>query len=82
MLRMSNALALAELEPSAGAALTVLFAFDHAGIARKVTVCLERCVAVRINLRQCAGKTVQARCSLTVQTATGHVDKDIKLVVV
>jgi hypothetical protein len=75
-------LALAELEPPAGAGLAVFLPFNHAGIPRKIAVASEAGIICMINLTEGSGKTVAARAGLTVNSAAKNVDQHVKFILV
>ena len=77
----NRSLAFAELEAAASTLLTVLFAFNHAAVASKVSVGLKGCVSVLVNLEQSAADSVQASGCLAVQSAALNCNQNVKLVV-
>ena len=70
-------LALRELEALAGARLTRLFAFLHAGIAGQASCLLEHFAQVGIRRDQRAGKPVTDRAGLAADAAA-LTEKDVK----
>src|SRR5262245_57467332 len=71
-------LTLGELEPGAGAALAVLLALLHPGIAREKAFLLELLAELRVVLRQRARDPVSDRSRLPRRPAAGDGDVDVE----
>ena len=74
---MALRLALGELEPFAGAGLTGLFTFLHAGVAREEPLLFEWDADRLVNLKKRAAQSEAHGASLAVDSAAGRLDDDV-----
>jgi len=76
----SQQLALGELEAPPRSCVTVLFPFNHAGIAGKEPVAPQAGIVGVIHLAERAGKAMAAGTGLAIAASAIHIDQNIKLV--